>query len=379
MSTMRFVALVAFCAFVAGAMFAAGNALVRDVAVQPSVESGQAGAAHIDMGQLESVADIVAQVGPAVVKIDTVVASSNDMEWSPLWNDPFFREFFGRPPGMTPQPRQGMGSGFLFSKDGYILTNQHVIQGATEVWVTLTGYEERLPAKVIGSDHDLDLATLKIDASKSLPFLKLGDSEKARVGEWVIAIGNPYGLDHTVTLGVISAKSRPVTIEDRYYDNLLQTDASINPGNSGGPLLNLKGEVIGINTAVNAQAQGIGFAIPSNVLKPVLEELVETGRITHPWLGVRLQMLTPDLASYLGLKQIDGVLIHSVEVNSPAARAGVKPGDVLLKLGGEKTKNSENVIHVIRQNRVGTELEATLHRDGKTITLKVVLGEKPQS
>jgi Do/DeqQ family serine protease len=371
-------ALVAICAFVAGAMFAAGNAFVQDMVVEPGIESRQAGAAGMDLGQLESVADIVGQVGPAVVKIDTVVASTRDMEWSPLWNDPFFREFFGRPPGMTPQPRQGMGSGFLFSKDGYVLTNEHVIHGATEVWVTLTGHEERLPAKVVGSDYDLDLAVLKVEAPKALPFLKIGDSEKARVGEWVIAIGNPYGLDHTVTLGVISAKSRPVTIEDRYYDNLLQTDASINPGNSGGPLLNLKGEVIGINTAVNAQAQGIGFAIPSTVVKPVLDELVETGKITHPWLGVRLQMLTPDLASYLGLKQMDGVLIHSVEVNSPAARAGVKPGDVLLQLGDEKTKNSQNVIHVVRQNKVGDELEATLYRNGTTITLKVVLGEKPR-
>lgn len=376
MSVKRIVVLVAVCAFVAGIMFAAGNMLVQDAAGPDGIKDPVAGAAPSANGDLESVARIVEQAGPAVVKIDTVVASPRS-EWSPFWDDPFFREFFGRIPELTPQPSRGMGSGFLFSKDGYILTNQHVIEGATEIWVTLVGFEERLSAKVVGQDHDLDLAVLKVDAPRDLPYLKMGDSEKARVGEWVIAIGNPYGLDHTVTLGVISAKGRPVTIEDRYYDNLMQTDASINPGNSGGPLLNLRGEVIAINTAVNAQAQGIGFAIPTSTVKPVLDELIKTGKISHPWLGVHLQILTPDLVSYLGLSQMEGVLIRAVEVNSPAAKAGVKPGDVLLALGGEKVNDSQGVLHVVRQHKVGDELGATLFRDGRTLSLQIVLGEKP--
>lgn len=376
MGVKRIVVLVAVCAFVAGIMFAAGNMLVQDAVGPDGIKDPVAGAAPSANGDLESVAKIVEQAGPAVVKIDTVVASPRS-EWSPFWDDPFFREFFGRTPGMTPQPSQGMGSGFLFSKDGYILTNQHVIEGATEIWVTLTGFEERLSARVVGQDHDLDLAVLKVDAPRDLPYLKMGDSEKARVGEWVIAIGNPYGLDHTVTLGVISAKGRPVTIEKRYYDNLMQTDASINPGNSGGPLLNLRGEVIAINTAVNAQAQGIGFAIPTSTVQPVLDELIQTGKITHPWLGVHLQILTPDLVSYLGLPQMEGVLIRAVEANSPAAKAGVKPGDVLLALGGEKVNDSQDVLHVVRQHKVGDELGATLFRDGRTLSLQIVLGEKP--
>lgn len=374
MSGRRIVVLVALCAFVAGIMFAAGNLLVHDMA-GPDAMDPAAGAAVAD-GTLESVDRIVERAGPAVVKIDTVVSAPGG-EWNPFWNDPFFREFFGRTPEITPHPSHGMGTGFLFSKDGYILTNQHVIEKATEIRVTLTGFEERLPAKVVGEDHDLDLAVLKIDAPRDLPYLKMGDSKKVRVGQWVIAIGNPYGLDHTVTLGVISAKGRPVTIEERYYDDLLQTDASINPGNSGGPLLNLKGEVIAINTAVNAQAQGIGFAIPTSTVQPVLDQLIQTGKITHPWLGVHLQILTPDLVGYLGLPEMEGVLIRAVEVSSPAAKAGVKPGDVLLTLGGEKTNDSQKVLHVVRQHTVGDKLAATLFRDGGRLSLEIVLGEKP--
>jgi Do/DeqQ family serine protease len=372
--------VVALIAFVAGGMFAGGNALVRDYFYREPEETeqlsllAQAAPDQAVMGS-RAIVDIVDQASPAVVKIDTRVPATV-REWSPLFNDPFFREFFGTPPGLAPS-RRGMGSGFLFSPDGYILTNEHVIRGAEEITVTLTGFDAPLPAKVIGSDYDLDLAVLKVDAPKKLSYLRLGDSDQVRVGEWVIAIGNPYGLDHTVTVGVVSAKGRPVTIEGRYYDNLLQTDASINPGNSGGPLLNLRGEVIAINTAVNAQAQGIGFAIPTSTVRPVLDELIKTGRISHAWLGVQLESVSPELAHYLGLKNTAGAFVRVVVPNSPAAAAGLKPGDVILELDGVRVENPEKVIRTIRTRKVGETMEIKVYREGRTRDIQVKLGPKP--
>jgi S1-C subfamily serine protease len=210
----------------------------------------------------DTIADTVAAAGPAVVKIETEVTTQVA---NPFFDDPFFNQFFGQ---NLDQPQteveQGLGSGFLVSSDGLIMTNEHVIDGATVITVTIAGQSQPVSAQVINSDKDDDLALLKVNAGSNLPYLKLGDSDNIRAGDWAIAIGNPYGLDHTVTVGVISAKGRPITVGDHDYPNLLQTDASINPGNSGGPLLDLNGEVIGINTAVDEQAQGIGFAIPSN-------------------------------------------------------------------------------------------------------------------
>lgn len=216
------------------------------------------------------IAGIVDNVGSAVVKIET---KTIDKRTQRLLNDPYFRQFFGNNLP-TPRTRQGLGSGFIISRDGYVVTNEHVVSGADEILVKLLDYEEPFTAKVVGSDHELDLAVLKLESAEPLPFLAMGDSEQARVGDWMIAIGNPYGLDHTVTVGVLSAKGRPVDVQDRSYRNLLQTDASINPGNSGGPLLNLRGQVVGVNTAVNAQAQGIGFAIPSNTVKEAVANLI---------------------------------------------------------------------------------------------------------
>jgi S1-C subfamily serine protease len=275
----RILLFTALAAFVAGVMFMSGCLFANDL---PLFSQGK-GSLAVDLADAagaggmnsETVADIVSSAGPAVVKIDTVTTSSVQID--PFFNDPFFRQFFGGPFN-KPQPREehGLGTGFIISSDGYILTNDHVINGADKITVTVQGYKNPLQASVIGADYDLDLAVLKVQA-KNLPSLKLGDSNKIRVGNWVIAIGNPYGLDHTVTVGVISAKGRPVTVENRNYKNLLQTDASINPGNSGGPLLNLAGEVIGINTAV-AQAQGIGFAIPSKTANDVIQQLITKGK-----------------------------------------------------------------------------------------------------
>lgn len=263
-------------AFLVGIMLTGGCYLVGNPTFETAdqTKAGHAGSpANTPPGVgTEVMANIVASASPAVVKIDTVTTSGAGKD--PFLNDPFFRQFFGGHSGFRAQPREirGLGSGFITSKDGYILTNEHVISGAAKITATIQGFEDPLPVRIVGADYDLDLAVLKVNASRPLPFLKYGDSEKIRVGNWVIAIGSPFGLEHTVTVGVISAKVRPVQVEGRSYKNLLQTDAKINAGNSGGPLLNLAGEVIGINTAV-AQAQGIGFAIPVNTVKETISGL----------------------------------------------------------------------------------------------------------
>jgi len=381
MSWKRWLIFITLACFLSGVAFAGGMALVRDLAPPPTVERPiSADAAPVPPGVgPDVVADIVARSGPAVVKIDTVVPTGGEWRLNPFFSDPFFRDFFGQPlVPSQPRVRTGLGSGFIISKDGYILTNEHVIDKAQEIRVTVAGYKNPFKARVIGADYDLDLAVIKIDAPKDLPYLKLGDSNKTRVGEWVIAIGNPYGLDHTVTVGVISAKGRPVQIEDRYYDNLLQTDASINPGNSGGPLLNLRGEVIGINTAVNAQAQGIGFAIPSSTVQPVLHELTTTGKVSHPWLGVRMRDISPELAQYLGLPEVRGAQVIDVVPGSPAARARLMPGDVILELAGRRINEAQDVVNVIRALKVGQRVEVKVFRGGRTLSVSVTLTEKPR-
>ena len=314
----------------------------------------------------DTIPDIVARVSPAVVRIDTIV-KSNTRSYNPLFDDPFFRHFFGDQLLIPSQPevKRGMGSGFIVSSDGYILTNEHVISGADTIEVTLATRSEPYQARLVGSDHDLDLAVLKIDAS-GLPALSLGDSDSTRVGDWAIAIGNPYGLDHTVTIGVISAKGRPVTIEDRRYRNLLQTDASINPGNSGGPLLNLKGEVIGINTAITAQAQGIGFAIPSSTVKAVFDDLVNKGGVQHAWLGVYLQQVTQEIARYLGLESQSGALVASVVNGGPAAKAGLQQGDVIVRYNGSEVSTPSNQIDLGSDTAIGSQVEIHFIRKGET-------------
>ncbi|MCL6634232.1 MAG: trypsin-like peptidase domain-containing protein [Peptococcaceae bacterium] len=326
----------------------------------------------------DTIPDIVSRVSPAVVRINTVVKRNGGSQLDPFFNDPFFRRFFGDQFSMPSQPEvsRGLGSGFIVSADGYILTNEHVISGADEIEVTLAGREEPYRARLVGSDHDLDLAVLKIDAGGDLPTVPLGNSDTVRVGDWVVAIGNPYGLDHTVTVGVISAKGRPVTVEDRRYRNLLQTDASINPGNSGGPLLNLKGEVVGINTAINAQAQGIGFAIPSSTVQSVFNDLVQRGKVDHPWLGVYLQQVTADVARYLGLKSLSGALIASVVKGSPAYKAGLQQGDVVVRYNGSEINSPSDLIEQVGATAVGSRVEVQFVRGGETRTATVTIESK---
>jgi Do/DeqQ family serine protease len=316
-------------------------------------------------------------VGPAVVKIETTV-TTRGRTVDPFFNDPFFREFFGRqflPP--EARVRQELGSGVIISQDGYILTNEHVIGDAQEIQVTIVGRSKPVRARVVGADHDLDLAVLKVDAGSNLPTLKLGNSDQVAVGEWVIAIGNPYGLDHTVTVGVISAKGRPITVEDRSYRNLLQTDASINPGNSGGPLLTLQGEVIGINTAVSTQAQGIGFAIPSNTVKGVLEDLIKKGKVSRGWLGVEIQDVTPAIADYFGLSRLEGVLIRNVVSGGPAARSGLRSGDIVLAWNGNKIESTEDLLQKIQEAGPGKKVQLTIWRDRRSQQISVTLDERP--
>ncbi|MDD2554394.1 MAG: trypsin-like peptidase domain-containing protein [Desulfotomaculaceae bacterium] len=320
----------------------------------------------------DTVADVVSLASPAVVKISTSITTSSG---DPLFNDPFFRQFFGIP--LAPRQDEGLGSGFIISKDGYILTNEHVIAGADKIAVTITGIDKDLEAKVVGADSDLDLALLKIDSGADLPFLAMGNSDQIRVGNWVIAIGNPYGLDHTVTTGVISAKGRPISVEDRQYENLIQTDASINPGNSGGPLLNLKGEVVGINTAISAEAQGIGFAIPTSTVQLVLEDLKNNVTKPRPWVGVHVRTLDSELASYLGLDKAEGAVVSGVVAGSPAEHAGLREWDVIVEFNGEKVSKADELVAAIKAAQIGQEANVIVVRQRQQQAITVTVAEKP--
>jgi serine protease Do len=323
------------------------------------------------------IASIVERTNNAVVKIETTV-KQNSMFDNPLFNDPFFERFFGDDFGGGEQ-QGGMGSGFIFDKSGYILTNEHVVQGADKIFVKLEGSDKKYPAKLLGSAYEMDLAVLKIEGTKDFPTLKMGNSDAAKVGDWVIAIGNPYGFEHTVTVGVLSAKGRPISIPDekgtRNFKNLLQTDASINPGNSGGPLLNLKGEVIGINTAVSAQAQGIGFAIPTSTVSGVLDALKKNTKIVKAYMGVRLMDIDKSWVSELGLRNAEGSIIMQVESNSPAARAGLKPYDVVTSMNGKSVRNTKELQDAIQARKPGDRVNLVIMHDGKRWSASVTLGK----
>lgn len=310
-----------------------------------------------------NISSVVKQTAPAVVKIETVIRSTVQVD--PFLNDPFFRQFFGAQNLPRTQVQTGMGSGFIVSEDGYIVTNYHVVEGASEIQVNLTT-NQQYAAKVIGTDPDLDLAVLKINSSDKLPTLKFGSSERIEVGDWVIAIGNPYGLDHTVTVGVISAKGRPLNIENRRFRNLLQTDASINPGNSGGPLINLDGEVVGVNTAVNAQAQGIGFAIPSSTVASVYNQLITKGSVSHAYLGVNIQATT----------QQNGVLLASLVNNGPATKAGLQPGDILVQFNGKAVSTPQELLDAVSETSPGQSCTVDILRSGQKQSIRVIMGDK---
>ena len=318
----------------------------------------------------DTVKNIAALCSDAVVRISTEYV--REASRNPFYNDHFFRDFFSP---QQPRIEGGQGSGFLFREDGYILTNNHVVDGADRISVYLNTNENPYDAVVIGQAPELDLAVIKIEGD-SFPFLYLGDSDQVSVGDWVIAIGNPYGLDHTVTVGVISAKGRPLTIEGTVYQDLLQTDAAINRGNSGGPMLNLRGEVIGINTAVNASAQGIGFAIPSRTVLDVLEEL-ETGvERVRPWIGITMQPMSRDMMQYFNIEiegMDSGVIVYGVMDDAPADKAGMKRGDVILEIDGQKISDTAQVQGMIIRHRVGDVVKIKIYRDGEEMDIMVKL------
>jgi len=322
---------------------------------------------------LPSLADLVDQLKPVVVNISTTKVVRSPLE--DFFKD--FRRFFGDeferffPP--TPQFRtRSLGSGFIVDKEGYILTNNHVIEGAEDIKIRL--YNGRtFDAKVVGRDPRSDIALLKINPrGEDLPVAKLGDSDKLRVGDWVIAIGNPFGLEHTVTAGIVSAKGRVIGMGP--FDDFIQTDASINPGNSGGPLFNLQGEVVGINTAIVAGGQGIGFAIPINMAKNLLPQL-KKGKVTHGFLGVYIQDLTPELAKRFGLKEPKGALVSDIMPNSPAAKAGLKKGDVIIRFNDKDVPDSLTLRRLVASTPPKQRVKMEIIRQGKNYTIWVTLEE----
>ncbi|HCY86184.1 MAG TPA: peptidase [Desulfobacteraceae bacterium] len=298
-----------------------------------------------------------------------------------------FQHFFGSPFGQNPedffgpffrqQPQhrteRSLGSGFLIDKEGFIVTNNHVIKDADQIKVILHDKKE-YDAKIIGTDPMTDLALIKIEA-KGLKPLKFGSSEKARVGSWVVAIGSPFGLEQTVTAGIISAKGR--IIGSGPYDDFIQTDASINPGNSGGPLLNLKGEVIGINTAIVKSGQGIGFAIPSDMATGIIEQLKESSHVSRGWLGVAIQNVSKEMAEYYKLEPGQGVYVAKAYEDNPAYEAGVRQGDIIISIDGKEINSSRDLTITIANLKVGQKIKVELIRDGDKMTIPVKLGERP--
>jgi Do/DeqQ family serine protease len=293
---------------------------------------------------------------------------------SPLFRD-FFEEFFN---DLIPKEREykstSLGSGFIISSDGYIVTNDHVIRNADEINVKL--HDKRtFKAKIVGRDPKTDVAVIKINTD-NLPYLKFADSGKIKIGQWAIAVGNPFGLNGTLTVGVISATGRS-NLGIETYEDFIQTDASINPGNSGGPLLNIYGEVIGINTAIVAAGQGIGFAIPANMAKNIIEQIIKKGTIERSWLGVGIQKLTPELAESMGIKKAEGILVNRVYENSPAEKAGIKEGDVILECNGTKLEDPSDLQKIVIGVPIGTTLKLKILRDNKVIALDIKTDKMP--
>jgi serine protease Do len=312
--------------------------------------------------------ELARKLKPAVVNISTAktIAPQKRLRRppTPFGSDPFedfFDRYFEDAP-RRPYKQRSLGSGFIISDEGYILTNNHVVGGADEIKVKLSDGRE-FKAEVKGTDEKLDLAVLKIEVKDHLPVAKLGDSDAIEVGEWVMAIGNPFGLAQTVTAGIVSATGR--VIGSGPYDDFIQTDASINPGNSGGPLFNAEGLVIGINTAIVAGGQGIGFAIPINMAKSVLPQLEEKGKVTRGWLGVSIQPVTPELAQSFGVEGENGALVAEVVKESPAEKAGLKSGDIILEYDGKKIRDMNAVPRLVAATPVGKEVRLTVLRNGK--------------
>jgi serine protease Do len=334
------------------------------------------------LAEMPKLADLAEKAGPAVVNVFTETAPKQQTQRQPRMQvprgtpfDDFFDQFDQFFNQQQPQRRsRSLGSGFLISADGFILTNNHVVEKADKISVKLQKGEKTFTAKVIGADPDTDLALIKIDNGNDLPFLKLGDSAKMRVGDWVMAIGNPFGLSHTVTAGIVSAKGRVIGAGP--YDDFIQTDASINPGNSGGPLLNMDGEVIGINAAIVASGQGIGFAIPSNIAKEVVAQLKNKGKVQRGMIGVTIQPLDENTAKALGLSSDKGALVSQVNPGSPAEKAGLASGDVITEVNGQAVVDAHDLTTRIGAMAPGSSVNLTYLRKGQSKSAKVTLVER---
>jgi len=351
-----------------------------------AVSAGYAGESAISKESMDilsktnsAMAEVVAAVKPSVVNISSSKTVRGVGTPSPFSNNPFFKKFFGDDPRFSGRPREykqsALGSGVIVHPGGYILTNNHVIKGADEIKVILSDKRE-FKGRVIGTDPKTDLAVIKID-SDNLPVLELGDSDALRTGELVLAVGNPFGLNQTVTSGIVSATGRAnVGIAD--YEDFIQTDAPINPGNSGGALVNIRGELIGINTAIFSTTggyQGIGFAIPSNMAKAVMDNLIKGGKVVRGWLGVTIQPLTQELSRQFDLKDEKGVLVADVMENSPAEKAGIQRGDVILAFNGKEVEDGRSLRNMVANTIPNTEVKIKLIRDGKINTVEVTITE----
>jgi serine protease Do len=361
------------------------------VTVDPAPVSRQAGV-------ITSFAPVVEKVAPSVVQISTTKnVKGRTRAQSPLFNDPFFRRYFGIPDSdeetqqdETPQPRSrrrngglhkealGLGSGVIVSKEGHILTNNHVIDGADDILVTLAGDKKEYPAKKIGTDPGTDLAVLKVDL-KNIAAITFADSDKLRVGDFAIAIGNPFGLTQTVTMGIVSSVGRN-DMGIVAYENFIQTDASINPGNSGGALVDIEGRLVGVNTAIFSRTgtnAGIGFAVPANMARSIMDSILQHGRVVRGYLGVDMQNLDETLAGKFKISGTAGALVKSVKPRSPAANAGMEAGDVITALNGKVVDNSNELRMTVGGLLPGTKVELSYLRDGETKKAEVTLAERP--
>jgi serine protease Do len=349
-----------------------------DVQVASAVSTGDVARAPF------SFADLAEKLKPSVVNISTTKTVRSGGFRSPFGQgspfdrnfggDDFFERFFGDMP-QRQFKQKSLGSGFIISHDGYIFTNNHVVEQADKILVKLSDGKE-YEAKVIGKDAKTDIALIKIKPNDSLPVAETGDSEKLRVGDWVLAIGNPFGLEQTVTAGIVSAKGRVIGAGP--YDNFIQTDASINPGNSGGPLFNMEGKVVGINTAIVAQGQGIGFAIPISMAKTILPDLKAKGKVTRGWLGVSVQDISEDIAKSMKIKDKSGALISDVFKGDPADKAGLKSGDIVTEINGKPVKDTHELLMMIAGFRIGETIKIKIVRDGQEKVLPITIAERTE-
>ncbi|MDD4159837.1 MAG: Do family serine endopeptidase [Synergistaceae bacterium] len=374
-------AAILFAGGAFGTFIASEYTVVKNLREQDTrtVASTTAGAYAQDVYSGNPIVSIVKRSSPAVVNIDTETMVKQRIMGNPFGRDPFFEEFFGEDffgGGGTQErvvPQRGKGSGFIVTKDGYILTNNHVVEGADKIKVTLMDGRS-FDAKKVGQDPTFDLAVIQIKAP-DLPVLLLGNSDATEVGEWVVAIGNPLGFENSVTAGVVSAKNRTLQAPGVNFQGFMQTDAAINPGNSGGPLIDLSGRVVGINTAIVPYAQGIGFAVPINMAKQIMDDLIKHGEVRRGWLGVTVQPLTAALVDSYKIPVKEGSIIADVQPGSPGEKYGLQRGDVIVSIAGKAVKNSQDVVFSVRNKLAGDKVQFEIYRDGRKKTIDVVLGE----